>query len=177
MTAANRPDPPAVRRAGEDLARRFGEAWSSGEPAAFEPLCTPDVHYEDPLTPDPLTGLEALGRHAQRLREGVPDVNVELTGACLGDGLYLAIPCRITGTHSRWLADLPPSGQSFRIHAVAYCELEDARLRRVRAFFDAYDAAVQVGVLPRRGTVGERALMLVRGFGLKMPPLRPPRIP
>jgi hypothetical protein len=37
----------------------------------------------------------------------------------------------------------------------------------VRAFFDAYDAAVQLGVLPARGTFGERALLMLRGFGLR----------
>ena len=39
-------------------------------------------------------------------------------------------------------------------------ELE--RLWRVRAFFDLYDAAVQLGVLPAHGGMGERALMLLR---------------
>jgi hypothetical protein len=37
----------------------------------------------------------------------------------------------------------------------------------VRAFFDLYDAAIQLGVLPRPGSVGQRALMLLRGFGLR----------
>ena len=37
----------------------------------------------------------------------------------------------------------------------------------MRAFFDAYDAAVQLGVLPARGTLGERALLMLRGFGLR----------
>jgi hypothetical protein len=36
----------------------------------------------------------------------------------------------------------------------------------VRAFFDAYDAAVQLGVLPARDSLGERALMVLRGFGV-----------
>jgi hypothetical protein len=37
----------------------------------------------------------------------------------------------------------------------------------VRSFFDAYDASVQMGVLPARGTLGERAMMVLRGFGLR----------
>jgi hypothetical protein len=40
----------------------------------------------------------------------------------------------------------------------------------VRAFFDLYDAAVQLGVLPAHGGMGERALMLLRGFGLRARP-------
>ena len=42
-----------------------------------------------------------------------------------------------------------------------------ARLWRVRAFYDLYDAGVQLGLLPRRGTLGERALLMLRGFGLR----------
>ena len=40
-------------------------------------------------------------------------------------------------------------------------------LQSVRAFFDLYDAATQLGILPGRGTLGEKALLMVRGFGLR----------
>jgi hypothetical protein len=52
---------------------------------------------------------------------------------------------------------------------VFFCELREERLYRVRAFLDAYDAAVQLGVLPKRGTLSGRALLLLRGFGLRTP--------
>ena len=55
------------------------------------------------------------------------------------------------------------------MHVVFFCELREGRLYRVRAFFDAYDAAVQLGVLPRRGTISGRALLVLRGFGLRSP--------
>jgi hypothetical protein len=50
---------------------------------------------------------------------------------------------------------------------VFFAELRAGRLYRVRAFFDAYGAGVALGVLPRPGTLGGRALMLLRGFGLR----------
>ena len=55
------------------------------------------------------------------------------------------------------------------MHVVCYCELDPRRERlwRVRAFFDAYEAAIQLGVLPARGTRSESALLLLRGFGLR----------
>ncbi len=37
----------------------------------------------------------------------------------------------------------------------------------MRAFFDVYGAAVALGVLPKPGTLGGRALLLLRGFGLR----------
>ena len=55
------------------------------------------------------------------------------------------------------------------MQAVLYCELDEARARlwRVRAFFDLYDAATQLGVLPKPGTLGQKAMLLMRGFGFR----------
>ena len=53
------------------------------------------------------------------------------------------------------------------MHVVFFAELRDERLFRVRAFFDVYGAAVALGVLPKPGTLGGRALLLLRGFGLR----------
>jgi hypothetical protein len=55
------------------------------------------------------------------------------------------------------------------VHAIVYCELDPPRRRlwRVRVFLDGYDAAIQMGVLPRRGSLAERALLVVRGFGMR----------
>jgi len=52
-----------------------------------------------------------------------------------------------------------------RVHAADL--VEHGRLLRVRAFFDLYGAGVQLGLLPARRTLGERALLLLRGFGLR----------
>ena len=40
-------------------------------------------------------------------------------------------------------------------------------LLRVRGFYDVYDVATQLGVLPSHGTMGEKALLMLRGFGLR----------
>ncbi len=37
----------------------------------------------------------------------------------------------------------------------------------MRAFFDVYSAAMELGVLPKPGTAGERAMLVLRGFGLR----------
>jgi steroid delta-isomerase-like uncharacterized protein len=151
----------------DELIDEWERAWSGRDPAAFGPLCAPHVHYEDPLTDLPLRGAASIGEHAHRLWEGFPDVRLEGTGARLTDGEYLAVPCRVLGTHRRPFAGLPATGRSITAHGVFYCHVEDGRLVRVRGFFDLYGAAVQLGLLPGRRTLGERALLLVRGFGLR----------
>jgi predicted ester cyclase len=130
-------------------------------------VCVPHIHYEDPLTAEPLEGLGDLGRHADRLWAAFPDARLEKTGERLANGRFLAAPAKLLATHRAPLEGLPATNRFIVVHCVFYCELERSRLLRVRAFFDLYDAAVQLGVLPGRGTLGEKALLMLRGFGLR----------
>jgi steroid delta-isomerase-like uncharacterized protein len=143
-------------------------AWSGRDAAAFAPLCGADFQYEDPLTAEPLLGAEELAAHAERLWSAFSDVRLERAGERLTDGRFVAAPCKLAGTHRGPLAGLPASDRFLVVHGVVYGELHAGRLRRVRAFFDLYDAAVQLGVLPTHGTVGERALLMLGGFGLRV---------
>jgi steroid delta-isomerase-like uncharacterized protein len=151
----------------DELIDGWEAAWTGKDSAAFAPLCAADVHYEDPLTPEPLEGAAELGRHAARLWAAFPDARMERTGERLSNGKFLAAPCKLLATHRAPLEGLPATNRFLVVHCVFYCELRDERLLRIRAFFDLYDAAVQLGVLPARGTLGERALLVLRGFGLR----------
>ncbi|HZV74358.1 MAG TPA: ester cyclase [Conexibacter sp.] len=151
------------------LLDRWEAAWCGREASAFAPLCDPAVQYEDPLTRAPLIGADELGAHAELLWRAFPDVRVERAGERLADaaGRFVAAPCKLAGTHRGALEGLPATRRFVVVHGVVYAELRAGRLLRVRAFFDRYDAAVQLGVLPASGTFGEKALLLVRGFGLR----------
>ena len=154
----------------DDLIDRWQAAWVGRDRAAFAPLCAPDVHYEDPLCGEPLRGpgrarrprraaVGGLPRRAHRAHRRAPDrraLRRRARASCWAP----------TAASSRGCA---PTGRFVVVHVVSYCELDPDRERlwRVRAFFDAYDAAVQLGVLPARGTLGERALFMLRGFGLR----------
>jgi steroid delta-isomerase-like uncharacterized protein len=151
----------------DELFDAWEGAWSGRDPAAFEPLCDDDVHYEDPLTPEPIEGAAAIAAHAERLWNAFPDARVQRTGDRLVSGSYVAAPMKLLATHRREVAGLAATNRFMIVHAVLYCELRDGRLLRIRAFFDLYGAAVQLGVLPRPGTLGEKALLMLRGFGLR----------
>jgi steroid delta-isomerase-like uncharacterized protein len=152
----------------DELFDGWEAAWSGKDTEAFAEVCSSAIHYEDPLCGEPLEGIDALARHAERLWAGFPDARLERTGERLSDGgQFVAAPCKLLGTHRAPLEGLPASNRFVVVHCVFYCELDSERLLRVRAFFDLYDAAVQLGVLPARGTLGERALLVLRGFGLR----------
>jgi hypothetical protein len=147
----------------------FQEALVGRDRAVFASVCALDVHYEDPLTKAPLRGCEALAEHVAQLWVAAPGARIERAGECLSDGRFVAAPVRLTGTHAHELPRMPATRRDFAVHAILYCELDPPRERlwRVRAFFDLYDLCVQLGVLPEHGGLGEKALMLLRGFGLR----------
>ena len=153
----------------DDLIDRWQAAWVGRDGGAFAAVCAPDIHYEDPLCGEPLESPDALAEHAARLWAAFPDARIERTGERLSDGRFIAAPFKLLGTHRGEIEGLAPTGRFVVVHLVCYCELDPDRTRlwRVRAFFDASDAAVQLGVLPARGTLGERALLMLRGFGLR----------
>jgi len=142
-------------------------AWSGRDEAAFEEVCDRRIHYEDPLTPEPLEGLDLLQNHASRLWAAFPDARLERTGDRLTDGHFVAAPCKLLATHKEPLNGLPATNKFVVMHGIFYCEIRHEKLLRVRGFFDLYDVATQLGILPARGTLGEKALLMLRGFGLR----------
>ena len=150
------------------LAERWRAAWGG---AGFEFCCTPDVTYEDPVAVDLLRGVDALDDHALMLRNAFPDLKVEATSPPLFRGTHACIPWRALGTHRGDIGQILPATDRFvTIHGLHYLELSDGSVRRARGFFDLYDTATQMGLLPARGGVGEAALLLLRGFGVRRRP-------
>jgi hypothetical protein len=154
----------------DELIDGWQAAWSGkGAPDApqFGTVCAAGIQYEDPLTGEPLDGIDALEAHAGKLWSAFPDARMERTGERLANERFVAAPCKVLGTHRASLAGLPASNRFVVVHCIFYCELQHQLLFRVRGFFDVYDAATQLGVLPARGTLGEKALLMLRGFGLR----------
>jgi SnoaL-like polyketide cyclase len=152
-------------QASDDLTAAWLRAWLGDGP--FEACCSHDVQYEDPLAHDPLQGLQALEQHAGRVREALPDLRIERTGRTLTGGAFLCVPWRAIGTHKNGTPSLPATNRFLSLHGLHYLELADREVRRGRGFFDLYDAATQLGILPQRGGLGESVLLLLRGFGLR----------
>jgi hypothetical protein len=151
----------------DELFDEWERAWSGRDPAAFAPLCADGFQYEDPLTPEPLFGPEPLAEHAQKLWDAFPDARLNSTGERLSGGAFACAPCKLLGTHREPLGSIAPTGRFLTVHAVVYAELREGGFLRARAFFDVHDAGMQLGLFPRPGTAGHRALLMLRGFGLR----------
>jgi predicted ester cyclase len=147
---------------------RWEAGWSGGGRDEFALCCTVDIRYEDPLTPEPVEGVDALLRHAERLRRAIPDLRVERAGARIAEGHNACFPWRIVGTQTGNLGEIPPTNRFLTLHGIHYVELRDDLICRGRGFFDVNDAAVQLGVLPKSGSLAQSALLMLRGFGLRV---------
>ena len=148
------------------LPERWEVAWT-GTGGGFAACCTPDVQYEDPVAVEPLSGLDALSEHAERLRAAFPDLRIERSAEPVESAEFACLPWRALGTHKGDLGALPATDRFVILHGLHYVELSDGLVRRARGFFDLYSGAVQLGLLPQRGSLGETALLLLRGFGLR----------
>ena len=163
MTGAGLDRASALSRLGE----LWREAWAAPSVESFARCCAVGVDYEDPLTTDPLNGLDALARHAEGIRAALPDMRLEPVAESIVEGGYGCLPWRLAGTHRGDVGSIPASGRFLVLHGVHYVELADGRVKRARGFFDLYDAATQLGLLPGRGSLSEQALMMLRGFGMR----------
>jgi len=164
MSATDDSNHPA-RQEIDALADRWLAAWTTA--GGFQTCCTGDVGYEDPFVRIPLAGVDALEGHARSLRSAFPDAAVEPTAPPLHRGAHACVPWKLTGTHRGDIATLPATEQHIDIQGLHYLELSDGLVRRARGFIDLYDGATQLGLLPERGGLGEAALMMLRGFGLR----------
>ena len=123
---------------------------------AFEPLCDPDVHYEDPLTPEPLEG----ARGDRRARAAPVDARSP-TRACsapasaLTDGPYVAAPVQ-GARHPPARGRRPRRDRPLRDRARRPLLPSCARSGccAIRAFFDLYGAAVAARRAPAAGHGG-----------------------
>lgn len=150
----------------------FEVAWSGPSALAFGVALASDSQYEDPLLRGPVRGPERVAQHAARLRVAFPDLAFERTGLPMIGGDLLSQPVRLKGSHRAELGNIPVTNKELDVHAVIVAGLAPGgtRLSRVRVFFDRYEAAIQLGVLPRERSLAERAMLALRGFGI-------PRLP
>ena len=147
-------------------------AWSAGRVLDEQFVSTIEAEITGLSEQYRVGGLRRLVNTVER-RAREPGASLYLVttqaGERLTGGAFAVAPLVVLGTHAAPLEGLPATHRPLKVHALAYAELVDERVARIRVFFDLYAVAVQLGVLPRSGSVGERAMMLLRGFGLRRP--------
>ena len=152
------------------LAERWRAGWAGRR--LREAAARRTRRYEDPVAVDLLRGVDALALLRRRAFARRSPTSASRPPRRRSSAARTpACPWRALGTHRGDIDQMLPATDRFMtIHGLHYLELTDGSVRRARGFFDLYDAATQLGLLPSRGGLGESALLLLRGFGVRRRP-------
>ncbi len=155
-----RTDIGAVHAAGEALTAWYA-AWNAHDIAGISDLCTPDIVYEDPGSPwGPIRGREHVRRLVEHYLRASPDFRLdEHERWAAADGSVIASYFTATSTVTGPV-DPPgfaPTNSPLRFEGMDRSEIRDGLLSRHQIFYDVMEAGRQLGAVPARGSVGERA--------------------
>ncbi|MFY0566848.1 ester cyclase [Archangium lansingense] len=136
-----------------DFAHRYAAAWTKKQSASnpLRPLITEDVHWADPMLPQPGKGSST----AMMLLDGSFTAFPDLTCKVMDppylnpDGNSVMFHWQLSGT---MLGPLPngaqPTGKPMSIRGVDRWEFRDGRICHYQAFYDLSELLRQVGLSP-----------------------------
>lgn len=120
---------------------RYLAAWNQRDVASALTVVHPEVHWVDPLLPEPLTDHDGAAAFFAGAWLGFPDLTFHPVGAPLIDAAAgrVAAEWRMTGTHT---GEFPPgapiSGNGFEVVGADVWEVDpEGRAISVRAYYDS----------------------------------------
>ncbi|MFI8454627.1 ester cyclase [Kitasatospora sp. NPDC085464] len=140
-----------------DVARSAADALGAGDLDRYSELVHDDAVFEV-LPFGEQRGRGAVRGFFEELRGALPDLSFSAE-AVMGDGRHAAVEWRIRGTFDGApFQGFRPNGREFDIQGIDFMEIEDGRIRHDRIAFDGAQWARQLGLLPHRGSMAERAV-------------------
>ena len=160
-----------------DWAQDFGErwlaAWNSHEPERVLGLMAEDIVYDDSAWPETMRGHTEVRQFLDYTWRAFPDLTFEVVGGPLvaGDGPRAAFQWRGHATNSGPIdpPGVPATGKRIEFEGVDLHEYRDGKVARLRIVFDMADLGRQMGLLPDRGSFGERAMVMLQRLRSRMP--------
>jgi steroid delta-isomerase-like uncharacterized protein len=125
----------------EEYPQRYLAAWNQRDLATALEVIHPEVHWVDPLLPEPVTDHAGAAAFFTGGWQGFPDLTFEAIGRPLVDAGNRRVACawRMSGTHT---GEFPPgapiSGNAFEVLGTDVWEVgADGRATSVHAFYDS----------------------------------------
>lgn len=137
-----------------ELARRYAASLTAQATLTAEPLralITEDVHWADPLLPQPLVGAQAVLDFTLTNFHTFPDLVCEIPEPpyLSEDGKRAVFYWRLSGTMKGALPNgVPATGKFVSVEGMDRWEFRDGRICRYRAFYDVMDLLKQCGLMP-----------------------------
>ena len=152
-----------------EFAERWVGRWNAHDVEGILALVTEDITWEDPSIDDIASGPAAARRYIEHLFRAFPDISWTMPS-----GLFISLeddeeivkvgqPWACSGT-ALGPIDPPgfaPTGMKFALEGFDVWALQrsDSKVRQVVSHYDALEFARRVGLVPARGSVGERVLV------------------
>ena len=142
-------DPEGMRRFARE---RVEVLFNRGELDRVEEFVTEDfVNHEAWPGEDP--GYEGFRLRLRRLREAVPDLNMEVHES-LAEGDLVAYRATLTGTQTGPLLGIPPTGKPFSAQQMHFLRMRDGKASEHWACRDDLGMLMQLGIIPPMGQGG-----------------------
>jgi steroid delta-isomerase-like uncharacterized protein len=143
----------------EELMRAYLGAWNDRDADAIASFFTEEAVYEDHGAGATALGRDEIREHAARVHAGFPDLRFELVRAAHGDD-FTAGEWRSVMTHLGDLEGLRPTGRVVESSGVDVATLDgEGRILRLDSYYDGAEIMRDLGLLPRRSSRVERALV------------------
>ena len=144
------------------IRRIFEEIINQGNLDLADELLTPDTDVHVPFE-DPGDGPQALKKIVGGLREGFPDLHLEID-ELIGEGDMVAVAWHSTQqTHLGAYRGLPPTGRPGSISGIDMMRLENGRVSMFSMHLDELGAVRQMGVVPPEGISSAHRAAFVLG--------------
>ncbi len=143
---------------------RFLRGWNALDPGAVASLCTEDILWSDPSTPQPLIGHDGVREFVEMTATALPDFHVTETAppySSPGSARVLS-PYRMTGTMLGPMNGFAPTGRAIAVEGVDDWSFRDGLLCGYTSHYDTLDVVRQLGIMPAAQSRAERLMMRVQ---------------
>jgi predicted ester cyclase len=147
--------------------RVFDDVINQGKLDVAAEVTTPTTQVHVPFA-HPGHGTTGLQKIASGLREGFPDIQVEIQDIFGVDDRVVVRWHTTRQTHTGPYRGLPPTGKEVRVTAIQVFRLENERIVEFWLEMDQLEAVRQMGVVAPEGLAGPKLGLFVLGSVFRM---------
>lgn len=138
---------------GEELARRYVDAFNDRDLDAWVALFAEDAVIHDPFFPEPWKGREAIENVEQTVQRAFPDMHWRQLRPAIDVGNRVAVELAVKAVNDGPLkmpnGELPATGRAISYEAGVFWLIgPDGLIKEERSYFDATGVAAQLGITP-----------------------------
>ena len=131
----------------------------------------PEDYVDDFVAIGEFRGKDAVREFFRELFDAMPDFELAVERV-VADETTAAVKWSAHGTFTGApFQGIQATGKAVQLRGVDFFEVEDGLIRRNTVFYDGASFARQVGMLPREGSLADRAILML--FNLKTRLVRP----